>query len=209
MNNHQALITHSIHPLNPQKRFIESAALILKERSAIAVYPTDTVYGIGASVSNQKAIEKITQLIPKDKSARLFSFICSDFSQISNYVRLSNNHYRLMKRYLPGPYTFILHATNLVPKKISPKRRTVGIRMPACRVVQELVLSLGEPLANTSLNLQGELRGDPYEVKAAIANSVDVMLDAGPLDNPTASTIIDLTDEEPVVIREGKGEWRE
>ncbi|KMQ50153.1 Translation factor SUA5 [Chitinispirillum alkaliphilum] len=208
MNGRSSLVTFDIHPKNPQKRFLEAAAKILKEKNGIAVYPTDTVYGLGTCISNPKAVDKIVTLIQKDKS-RLFSFICSDFSQISNYVRLSNNHYRLMKRYLPGPYTFILNATNIVPKKITPKRRTVGVRIPDCNVTTELVKLLGEPLANTSLNLQGELRGDPYEVRNVIANNVDVMLDAGPLENPVASTVVDLTDDEPVVIRHGKGEWRE
>jgi tRNA threonylcarbamoyl adenosine modification protein (Sua5/YciO/YrdC/YwlC family) len=144
--------------------------------------------------------------LEKDRN-RPFSFICSDFSQISRYVRLSNTHYRLLKRYLPGPYTFILNATNLVPKRIMPKRKTVGTRMPNCVVTLELVKLLGEPLANTSINISNELGNDTDEIKSVIRHEVDIMLDIGPLDTPELSTVIDLTNDEPVLIRLGKGEW--
>jgi tRNA threonylcarbamoyl adenosine modification protein (Sua5/YciO/YrdC/YwlC family) len=159
---------------------------------------------MGACVSNPKAIEKISRLLAKDKQ-RSFSFICSSFSQVSNYVHLSNAHFKLLKRYLPGPFTFILNATNLVPKKICPKRKTVGIRIPDCKVTRELVELLGEPLANTSINIPGDLVGDPEQIRPAVLNDVDVMLDAGIIDDPTESTVVDLTDNSPVVIREGKG----
>ncbi|MBD3314607.1 MAG: threonylcarbamoyl-AMP synthase [Chitinivibrionales bacterium] len=196
-----------IHPVNPQRRFLERAVSILKHHHGICVYPTDTVYGMGACASASKAIEKIGKLLQKD-SSRLFSFICSDFSQMSRYARIDNNNFKLMRRYLPGPYTFILPATNVVPKKIRPKRKTVGVRLPDCPVCIELVNLLGEPLANTSIAIPGRLRGDPKEVRPAVLNEVDIMLDAGMLEEPFASTIVDLTGEEPVVLREGKGEWR-
>ncbi|MBN1759905.1 MAG: threonylcarbamoyl-AMP synthase [Chitinispirillaceae bacterium] len=202
------MITYTVHPVNPQRRYIEATARICKYEGGIAVYPTDTVYGIGAALSNVKGIERIGRLLQKD-NRRLFSFICSDFSQMSNYVHLSNAHFKLMKRYLPGPYTFILPATHLVPKKISPKRKTVGVRIPDCPTVIDLVTLLGEPLANTSVNLPGSFRGNPDEVRDAVLNEVDVMLDAGQLDDPTGSTIIDLTNDIPEVIRSGKGVWNE
>ena len=202
------MITYTVHPVNPQRRYIEATARICKYEGGIAVYPTDTVYGIGAALSNVKGIERIGRLLQKD-NRRLFSFICSDFSQMSNYVHLSNAHFKLMKRYLPGPYTFILPATHLVPKKISPKRKTVGVRIPDCPTVIDLVTLLGEPLANTSVNLPGSFRGNPDEVRDAVLNEVDVMLDAGQLDDPTGSTIIDLTSDIPEVIRSGKGVWNE
>ncbi|MFP4013572.1 MAG: L-threonylcarbamoyladenylate synthase [Chitinispirillaceae bacterium] len=198
----------NVHPVNPQHRFLQSAAHILKAKGGTAVYPTDTVYGLGACITNPKGIDKIAKLLEKDKT-RPFSFICSDFSQVSRYVRLSNSHYRLMKRYLPGPYTFILNATNLVPKKIAPKRRTVGIRIPDCRVVLDLVSILEEPLANTSISIEGELANSPEDIKKVISHEVDVMLDAGPLAIAEPSTIIDLTEDEPQVLRLGKGEWNE
>ena len=198
------MIIYNVHPVNPQRRLLDSAAKILRDEGGIAVYPTDTVYGMGACVSNPKAIEKISRLLAKDKQ-RSFSFICSSFSQVSNYVHLSNAHFKLLKRYLPGPFTFILNATNLVPKKICPKRKTVGIRIPDCKVTRELVELLGEPLANTSINIPGDLVGDPEQIRPAVLNDVDVMLDAGIIDDPTESTVVDLTDNSPVVIREGKG----
>jgi tRNA threonylcarbamoyl adenosine modification protein (Sua5/YciO/YrdC/YwlC family) len=197
---------YDIHPVNPQKRCLEAAARILSGDGGTAVYPTDSVYGLGACVTNPKGIDKIARLLEKDK-ARPFSFICSDFSQISRYVKVSNAHYRLMKRCLPGPYTFILNATSLVPKRVMPKRKTVGIRIPDCVVLLELVKMLGEPLANTSVNIAGELANDPEEIRAAVQNDVDIMLDAGPLDSPEPSTVVDLTNDEPVLVRLGKGEW--
>ncbi|MDR0307373.1 MAG: threonylcarbamoyl-AMP synthase [Chitinispirillales bacterium] len=202
------MITYNIHPVNPQHRFIEAAARVLESEGGIAVYPTDTVYGIGACVTNPKGIDKIARILEKDKT-RLFSFICSDFSQISRYVRVSNAHYKLMRRYLPGPYTFILNATNLVPKRIAPKRKTAGIRMPSSTAVLELVKLIGEPLANTSVKINGSNVCDPEEIKQTMRHSVDILLDAGPLDNPEPSTIIDLTEDNPVLVRLGKGVWEE
>jgi tRNA threonylcarbamoyl adenosine modification protein (Sua5/YciO/YrdC/YwlC family) len=200
------MVIYSIHPVNPQKRHLEAAVRILKQENGIAVYPTDTVYGMGACVSNHKAIERISAILHKDRN-RLFSFIFSDFSQIAEYAKMDNVHFRLMKRYLPGPYTFILPATNFVPKKISPKRKTVGIRIPNYPPITQLVSLLGEPIANTSIDLHGSLRGDPDEVKQALPHDVEVMLDAGALTDPTGSTIVDLTGELPIVIRYGKGVW--
>jgi tRNA threonylcarbamoyl adenosine modification protein (Sua5/YciO/YrdC/YwlC family) len=200
------MVIYSVHPVNPQHRFLESVVKILKNENGIAVYPTDTVYGMGACISNPKALDRIAAIMHKDKD-RLFSFICSDFSQVSQYAHMSNNHYRLMKRYLPGPYTFILQATHLVPKKLFPKRKTVGIRIPNHPVILQLVEMLGEPIANTSIAVAGNLRGDSDEVKNAVLNEVDVMLNAGALDDPTGSTIVDLTGDNPVIVREGKGVW--
>lgn len=202
------MIIYNIHPVNPQRRLLDSTANILKNEDGIAVYPTDTVYGMGACISNAKAIDRISRLLHKDPS-RLFSFICSDFSQLSNYATLTNAHFKLMKRYLPGPYTFILDATRLIPKKIAPKRKTVGIRMPAYPPITELVATLGEPLANASIGIPGGMRGNPDDVRPAVLNEVDVMLDAGMLDNPIGSTIIDLTGDDPVLVRLGKGVWNE
>jgi tRNA threonylcarbamoyl adenosine modification protein (Sua5/YciO/YrdC/YwlC family) len=200
------MVIYKIHPLNPQRRHLEAVAHILENENGVAVYPTDTVYGMGALITNPKALDRIGTILHKDKT-RLFSFICSDFGQVAKYVRMSNAHFRLMKRYLPGPFTFILPATNFVPKKISPKRKTVGVRIPDFPAIVQLVELLGEPIANTSINIPGELRGDPEEVKPAVTHEVDVMLDSGPLSDPIGSTIIDLTGDVPVVVREGKGVW--
>jgi tRNA threonylcarbamoyl adenosine modification protein (Sua5/YciO/YrdC/YwlC family) len=202
------MVVYTVHKQNPQHRYIETAGSILKDKGGIAVYPTDTVYGMGACISNAHGIDKISHILEKDKN-RLFSFLCCDFSQAALYARISNNSYRVMKRYLPGPYTFVLPATMMVPKKICPKRKTVGIRIPSCKVTLDLVTHMGEPIANTSIQLPGELRGDPEEVKLAVLHEVDIMLDIGPLDDPLGSTIVDLTDETPVLLRQGKGVWSE
>lgn len=200
------MIHYFIHPINPQTRLLEFTADSLKNKDGICVYPTDTVYGMGGCATNPKVIDRITSIIQKKKK-RLFSFVCSDFSQVSQYVTISNPNYKLMKHYLPGPYTFILPATNYVPKKVFPKRKTVGIRIPDNKTCLELVKLLGVPLANTSLNIPGEHRGDPRNIAENISNEIDVLLDVGILSNPIGSTIIDLTGEEPEVLRHGKGEW--
>lgn len=202
------MVIYNIHPVNPQKRYLDSVVHILKVEGGIAVYPTDTVYGMGSCVSNAKSLDKICHILDKQKGS-LFSFICSSFSQMANYVRISNAHFKLMKRYLPGPFTFILPATNLVPKKINPKRKTVGVRIPDCKVVLDLVEMLGEPLANTSINLPDISMGNPEIIRPVVLNQVDVMLDAGIIDDPASSTIIDLTEDEPILVRQGKGIWTE
>jgi tRNA threonylcarbamoyl adenosine modification protein (Sua5/YciO/YrdC/YwlC family) len=198
------MIHYTIHPVNPQRHLLERTVAMLTGDNAICVYPTDTVYGIGAPVNNVKALDRIGRILERDK-ARLFSFICCDFSQMSDYVKISNNNYSIMKHHLPGPFTFILPATHYVPKKVCPKRKTVGIRMPDCITCLKLAEMLGVPLANTSIDMPGHLRGDPDEVKPAVLNEVDVMLDIGMLENPTHSTIVDLTGDLPAIIREGKG----
>jgi len=195
-----------IHPKNPQRRLLDQAVGILKNEDGICVYPTDTVYGIGACASNSKAVNRIAELLEKDKK-RLFSYICCDFSQVSRYAKMSNRDFSIMKRYLPGPFTFILPATNYVPKKVSPRRHTVGIRIPNNAVCLELTRLLDEALANTSIKIPGQDRGDPDTVKPAVFNEVDIMLDSGTLENPTGSSIIDLTGSDPVVVRLGKGMW--
>jgi tRNA threonylcarbamoyl adenosine modification protein (Sua5/YciO/YrdC/YwlC family) len=200
------MIYYKIHPITPQRRLLDKAVDILKNEDGVCVYPTDTVYGMGVCAVNPKAVGRIGTILEKDKS-RLFSFICSDFTQMSKYVQIDNAHYKLMKRLLPGPYTFILPATNYVPKKVTPKRKTVGVRIPDNRVCLELVKLLGEPLANTSINMPEGLRGDPDHIRTTVQYDVDVMLDMGTLENPSGSTIIDLTGETPFVVRYGKGVW--
>lgn len=200
------MIHYDIHPVNPQLRILEQTAHILRHEDGICVYPTDTVYGMGACASNPKAVNRIGSIIEKDKS-RLFSFICCDFHQMSRYAKIENWQYKLMRHYLPGPFTFILPATNYVPKKICPKRKTIGVRIPNCRVVIDLVKVLDEPLANTSIRLAGDMRGDSQTVRSAVINEVDIMLDIGTLENPTGSTIVDCTSDKPSIIRYGKGDW--
>jgi tRNA threonylcarbamoyl adenosine modification protein (Sua5/YciO/YrdC/YwlC family) len=196
-----------IHPESPQSRLIAKAAQIVIKRDGICLYPTDTVYGVGCCVSNNKRLKDIAKILHRD-SDRLFSFICSDISQAGEYAEINNSSFKILKRYLPGPYTFILPSSNFVKKKISQKRKTVGIRIPDFPVTQELIRELGEPLANMSLDIPGEYRGDPdLFMTPDVLNGVDVMLDCGPVDMAGGSTIVDLTGAEPVLLREGKGEW--
>lgn len=200
------MVRYKIHSVTPQRRILEKVVHALRNEDGVCVYPTDTVYGMGVCAVNPKAIDRIGKMLEKDKR-RLFSFICCDFAQMSRYVKIDNAHFKLMKRLLPGPYTFILPATGIVPKKVTPKRKTVGVRIPDNIVCNELAHLLGEPLANTSIVLPGGLRGDPDAIEPVVQHNVDVMLDIGPLDNPTHSTIIDLTGLQPSVVRLGKGVW--
>lgn len=203
------MIHYEIHPNNPQIRTLRVVSDMLKKERGVCIYPTDTVYGMGACATNPKAIDKIASIMNRDKK-RLFSFICSNFSQVSQYAKVSNYHFKLMKHYLPGPYTFILPATNFVPKKVCPKRKTVGIRIPDCKTCTMLVEMLGVPLANTSINLPGEDRGDPSNFfNSIISNDVNMILDIGVIENPQGSTIVDLTCDVPTLIRQGMGEWNE
>lgn len=200
------MVVYNIHPINPQYRLLEAAARICKEEGGVAIYPTDTLYGMGACVVNVKAIEKISRILRRDMS-KPYSFICNSFSQMSRYVQLSNVNFKIMKRYLPGPFTFILPATHPVTKKICPKRKTVGVRIPDCRVILDFISLLGEPLANITIELPEEIPHEPEYIRKFFKNDADVMLDAGIIENSEQSTVVDLTGDEPVVIREGKGKW--
>lgn len=198
-----------VHPETPQPRFIQQVADIISIRDGIALYPTDTVYGVGCCVSNTKRLKDIVKILHRDES-RKFSFLCSSIAQAQEYVKINNEAYRILKKYLPGPYTFILPATNVVKKKISQKRKAVGIRIPANPVLSALLKEVNEPIANMSLNISGENRGDPeLFMTPDVVNGVDVMLDAGPVEWADGSTIVDLTEEPPVLLRQGKGEWNE
>ena len=196
-----------IHPETPGHRQVQKAIDIFKGGGVI-IFPTDTVYGLGCDVFNHKAVERVANIkgISLDKAH--FSFICHNLSHLTDYARHVNNPtFKLMKQHLPGPYTFILPATGFVPKKISPKRKTVGVRIPDYPAIQQLVGLLDEPLANTSINIEEHLRGDPDEVGPAVSHEVEVMLDAGRLSDPVGSTIIDLTGDVPALVRQGKGAW--
>ena len=199
----------TIHPDNPQERLIKKAADLLHRSDGICIYPTDTVYGVGCAVGNTKALKKIAHILHRDEE-RLFSFICESFAQAEQYAQIDTPAFKLMKRYLPGPFTFILPATKFVQKKINPKRKTVGIRIVDSTTTNALLSYFGEPLANMSLNTAGENRGDPdLFMTPEVISGVDVMVDTGALDDPRGSTIIDLTGDEPLVLRDEKGLWNE
>ncbi|MGC1402848.1 MAG: L-threonylcarbamoyladenylate synthase [Thermodesulfobacteriota bacterium] len=196
-----------INPSNPQKRLIDKAVEILKDGGIIA-YPTDTIYGFGCDMYNKKAIQRIYQIKKRDPQ-KPFSFICSDLKNISLYAQVTNQAYKIMKRCLPGPYTFILLGTKLVPKIMVTKRKTVGIRVPNNNICLALVKTLGHPIISTSVGLSGgEVFSDPSLIEETFGSQIDVAIDGGLLANQP-STIISLIDDDVEVIREGLGEFRQ
>lgn len=198
-----------IYPDNPNPRELERVVNILRDGGVI-IYPTDTVYGIGCDITKPKAVEriiKIKELKPKEAQ---FSFICSDLSHIANFAKVDNSTFKLLKRNLPGPFTFVLPGLNRVPDYFLSKRKTVGIRIPDHTIPLELVRMLGNPILTTSLKDDDEVieyTTDPELIYDKYNEVVDVVIDGGYGDN-VASTIVDCTSDEPEVIREGKGELR-
>jgi len=193
-----------VNPQNPQKRAIRRAVEVLKEGGIIA-YPTDTIYGLGCDLYNRGAIEKIYHLKRHSKNKRL-SIICSDLKDISRYAQVPDYAYRIMKKLVPGPYTFILEATKLVPKIMLTNQRTIGIRVPDHPIPLALVKELGGPIITTSVTKPDEtLYNDPQELEERFGKEVDLIIDGGII-VPQHSSIIDLTAEEPKVLRVGKGD---
>jgi tRNA threonylcarbamoyl adenosine modification protein (Sua5/YciO/YrdC/YwlC family) len=195
-----------IHPVNPEQRLIRKAAEILRA-GGIIIYPTDTVYGMGCSVEDKNAIERI-YLLKRQRQDRPFSFVCSDLTHISEYAHVSNAAFKVMKHLIPGPYTFILTAAKMkqLPKILVSKRKTVGIRVPNSRVTLDLVEELGHPILSTSVSDEdGKLLNDPELIIDKFNNQVEMIVDGGVLTSDPSS-VIDLTDEEPKVVRVGAGD---
>ena len=195
---------YELHPVNPQLRFINKAVEVLKEGGVI-IYPTDTVYGIGCDIFNRDALDRVYQ-IKQDAGNKLFSFICPDLKDIAKYAKVSDYAYKMMKKLLPGPYTFVLPASREVPKKLWTKRETVGIRIPDHNIALMLAKELGNPIISTSVtNRKGDVLVNPQEIQSIFNNQVDLMLASGALDG-SPSSIIDLSGEDPEIIREGSGD---
>ncbi|OEU50418.1 MAG: threonylcarbamoyl-AMP synthase [Desulfobulbaceae bacterium S3730MH12] len=194
-----------INAENPQLRLIEPVIKQMKN-GALVCYPTDTGYGIGCDLFNPKAIKRLIQLKKRPKK-KPFSFMCSNLTHISQFAHVSNSAYRLLKRNLPGAYTFVLPGTKLVPKIMATKQKTVGIRVPAHPICKLLIETLGNPIINTSVQLDGEedTLAEPFEIEQYLKNRVDVIIDGGRV-FPDPSSIIDLTGDYPVILREGKGD---
>ena len=193
-----------IDPERPRPRQIRQVAEAL-EKGGIVVYPTDTCYGIGADIFNKKAIQKIYHIKQLPKNAP-FSFVCSDLSDISRYAHVTDYAYRILKRFLPGPYTFVLEGSRQVPKMMLTKRRTVGIRIPDHPICLAIVRELGNPLISTSASVgQGPIWADPREIARELGKQVDVVVDCGII-HPEPSSVVSLVEDEPVVIRKGKGD---
>jgi tRNA threonylcarbamoyl adenosine modification protein (Sua5/YciO/YrdC/YwlC family) len=194
----------TINPKNPQVRLVRKVVDVLEQGGVIG-YPTDTIYGVGCDLFNPEAIQKIHRL-KKMQGKKPLSFICSDLKDISLYAFVSNYAYKIMKRVLPGPYTFILKATKLVPKIAQTKQKTVGIRIPDNRICLALVKELGHPIINTSVNKPDEgLYNDPAEIEDRFGKRLDLVIDGGVI-VADHSSIIDLTGDFPKVIRVGKGD---
>lgn len=192
-----------VHPENPQTRHIRRVAEILDDGGVI-VYPTDTYYGLGCDINNKRAIEKIYKIKRMNRNKPL-SFVCSDLKHLSRYAVVSNYAYRTMKHLLPGPYTFVLEATPLVPKIMLTKRRRVGIRVPDNQICLDIVRALERPIISTSVRLDGdEFLTDPEEIYERLKGHVDIVIDGGPVSNEPSS-LVDLSGAEPEVLREGIG----
>jgi tRNA threonylcarbamoyl adenosine modification protein (Sua5/YciO/YrdC/YwlC family) len=198
-----------IHPEDPQPRLIKQVVEAL-QRGGIIIYPTDTVYGLGCDILQQKAVERICRIKKIDPKKAQLSFVCSDLSHLSDFAKpLSNPVYRLLKEYLPGPYTFILPASKMVPKILQSKKDTIGLRIPDNKIAMAIVKELGRPILSASL--PGEMvedYTDPEVMYENFRNEVDYVVDGG-IGGTVPSTIIDCTNNEPVLIREGLGEWKE
>jgi len=196
-----------IHPDNPNPRYIQTVLDCLND-GGIIIYPTDTVYGIGCDIYKTKAVEKIALIKGIKKEKANFSFICSNLSHISDFTRPINNEvYKMMKRNLPGPFTFILEANNKVPKLFQSKKKTVGIRVPDSNIINEIVQKLGNPIMSSSVYDEDEIieyTTDPQLIYEKYGHLVDIVIDGGFGDN-LPSTIVDCTQDEITVIREGKG----
>ncbi|MBN2486663.1 MAG: threonylcarbamoyl-AMP synthase [Bacteroidales bacterium] len=200
-----------IHPETPARRQIFQIVDILREGGVI-IYPTDTVYGIGCDIFNQKAVERVARIKGIKPENANFSFICYDLSHISDFTRHFDNHiFKMMKKYLPGPFTFILPANNNIPKLFKNKKKTVGIRIPKHNIPLEIVKELGNPLLTTSLHDSDTLLDyttDPELIQENLGYLVDAVIDGGYGHN-TPSTILDCTGNEITILRQGLGIFEE
>jgi len=193
-----------INAQNPPERLINIVVDLLNNGGIIA-YPTDTYYGIGCDIMNKKAIKKIYQLKERDKN-KPFSFICSDLKNISDYAKISNYAYKTMRRLLPGPYTFVMEGSKLVPKIMLTKRKTAGIRVPNNAICLAIVESLGNPVISTSATKpDGSIIPDPSLINDFFGSRINAVIDGGYTPNKPSS-VISLINDDPVVLREGAGD---
>jgi tRNA threonylcarbamoyl adenosine modification protein (Sua5/YciO/YrdC/YwlC family) len=196
-----------IHPDNPGERHLKMVTECLHD-GGIIIYPTDTVYGLGCDITRNKAVERVAQIKGIRKEKANFSFICHSLSQLSDYSKPISTHvYKIMKRALPGPYTFILNANNRVPSLFESRKKTVGIRIPDHKVPLMIVEQLGNPIMTTSIHDEDEIieySTDPELIYEKFSKLVDIVIDSGPGGN-IPSTILDCTHEEVEIIRQGKG----
>jgi tRNA threonylcarbamoyl adenosine modification protein (Sua5/YciO/YrdC/YwlC family) len=197
-----------VYPENPNPKEVNKVVEILKN-GGIIIYPTDTVYGMGCDINNSKAVEKVARVkgVKADKAD--FSFIFSSLSTLSEFTKdMNNSTFKILKQYLPGPYTFILKASNKVPKIFKNKKKTIGIRIPDNNIITSIVEELGNPIITTSVHDDDDIieyTTDPELIHERYENLVDAVVDGG-FGKNVASTVIDCTGDEPVVLRQGVGE---
>nr|WP_320021271.1 L-threonylcarbamoyladenylate synthase [uncultured Draconibacterium sp.] len=193
---------------NPNPRDVRKVVEVLRGGGVI-VYPTDTVYGIGCDITNQKAVEKVARFKGIQVEKSNFSFICSDFSHLSDYTKPISSHiFKLIRKNLPGPFTFILNANNNVPRYFKGKKKTVGIRIPDNNIIREIVSELGNPILSSSVHDDDEIleyTTDPELIHEKFAELADMVIDGG-FGELVPSTIVDCTSDEPILVRQGKGE---
>ncbi len=196
-----------IHPIDPQPRLIKQVAECLKDGGVI-IYPTDTIYGLGCDINQRNAIERISRIKNIDPQKAQLSFICRDLSHLSDYTKsIDTPLYRMLKIYLPGPYTFILPASKQVPKILQNKKSTVGLRVPDNIICHHILDSLGNPILSASL--PGEMveeYTDPEVIYENFGDKVDFVIDGG-IGSMVPSTIVDCTSDEWQIVRQGQGEW--
>lgn len=200
-----------IYPENPNPKAIEQVVDVLK-KGGVIIYPTDTVYGLGCDITNHKAIEKVCRIKGIKPEKANFSFICYDLSHISDFIKpIDNSLFRILKKALPGPFTFIFNASSHVPKLLSSNKKTVGIRVPDNNIAREIVRMLGNPIVSTSIRDEDEIieySTDPELIHEKYKDIVDLVVDGGYGDNEP-STVIDCTNAEFEVVRPGKGKLEE
>ncbi|WP_320111751.1 L-threonylcarbamoyladenylate synthase [Draconibacterium orientale] len=193
---------------NPNPRDVRKVVDVLRDGGVI-VYPTDTVYGVGCDITNQKAVEKVARYKGIQVEKNNFSFICSDFSHLSDYTKPIPSHiFKLIRKNLPGPFTFILNANNNVPRYFKGKKKTVGIRIPDNNIIREIVSELGNPILSSSVHDDDEIleyTTDPELIHEKFAELADIVIDGG-FGELIPSTIVDCTSDEPTLVRQGKGE---
>ncbi|MCB0633976.1 MAG: L-threonylcarbamoyladenylate synthase [Saprospiraceae bacterium] len=198
-----------INSENPEGRKIRQVVESL-ESGGVIIYPTDTVYGLGCDIYDQKAVEKICRLRDLDPKKAMLSIVCKDISQVSEFAsQIENTTFKLMRRLLPGPYTIVLKAGSSVPKLFKNRKRTIGIRIPDNRIVLDIVETLGHPILTTSLKSDDEILEyftDPIDIYEDFKKLVDVVIDGGVGGN-VPSTVIDCTEDIPALLRAGAGEW--
>lgn len=194
-----------IHPDNPQPRLIKQAVMFIRDGGVMA-YPTDSAYALGCHIGDKAAMERLVRLRELDDKHN-FTLLCRDLSDIATYAKVDNATYRLLKTHTPGAYTFILTATSEVPKRLQPKRKTIGIRVPDHAICQALLAELGEPLLTTTLQLPGESEplNDPEQIREVLGSRLDLIIDGG-FGTLEPTTVVDLSGDSPVVLRQGRGD---